>query len=62
MAKFLENEKNFKKYKRAKIDAKKTVSEAKYKSYDNFFCKLDIKIGEEDSYRRARSREKRIRY
>lgn len=55
------NEKSFNKYKIARSEAMNEVNEAKYKAYDDFYCKFDMKEGEEDIYRLARLIEKRIR-
>ena len=42
------DEKSLKKYRNAKKEAKKAVSNAKLKAYDNLYNKLDTKEGEKD--------------
>ena len=55
------NEENWEKYKVAKKDTKKAVSEAKTRAFDRLYQSLDTKDGERSIYRLAKSRERKMR-
>ena len=55
------NEVNFRSYKQACKEAKKAISEAKTRSFENFYAKLDSKDGEKDIYKLAKWRERKTR-
>ena len=55
------NKENWKKYKVAKKDTKKTVSEAKAKVFDRLYQSLGTKDGERNIYKLPRSRERKTR-
>ena len=48
-------------YRRAKLEAKKAVSEAKIKAYEEMYRKLDTKEGEQDIYKLAKTRAKKCK-
>ena len=48
-------------YKRAKLEAKKVVSEAKTKAYEEMYKKLDTKEGEQNIYKLAKTRAKKCK-
>ena len=48
-------------YRRAKLEAKKAVSEAKTKAYENMYKRLDTKEGEQDIYKLAKTRAKKCK-
>ena len=55
------DEESLKKYRDAKKEAEKAVSNAKLKAYDNFYNKLDMKDGEKDIYKLAKLRERKTK-
>ncbi len=55
------SDENLEKYKNAKKEVKKVVSEAKKKAFENFYKKLDTKEGEKDIYKIAKVRERNTR-
>ena len=52
---------NIESYKLAKSAAKRTVSVAKGKAYDDLYQRLGTKEGEKDIYRMSRIRERKTR-
>ena len=48
-------------YKRAKLEAKKAISEAKTKAYEEMYKRLDTKEGEQDIYKLAKTRAKKCK-
>ena len=52
---------NIEKYKVAKKTAKRAVSEAKGRAYEDLYQHLSMKEGENDIYRMARARDRKIR-
>ncbi|WVZ78087.1 hypothetical protein U9M48_025852 [Paspalum notatum var. saurae] len=52
---------NMERYKVAKKIAKRAVSEAKGRAYDDLYQRLSTKEGEKDIYRMARFRERKTR-
>ena len=52
---------NLEKYKLVRKEAKRAVSENKYKAYENFYKKLESKEGEKDIYKLAKVRERKSR-
>jgi hypothetical protein len=52
---------NFQRYKQANREAKKAVSEAKLRAYDDFYARLDSKDGEKNIYKLAKLRERKAR-
>ena len=52
---------NIEKYKVAKKTAKRAVSEAKGRAYEDICRRLSTKEGEKDIYRMARVRERKTR-
>lgn len=55
------NEANIQRYNAAKKKAKKSVSEARGKAYENLYHRLDTKEGEKDVYKIAKLRERKTR-
>jgi hypothetical protein len=55
------SDENIQKYKEARINAKKVVSEAKGRAYAELYRKLNMKEGENDVYKMAKLREKKMR-
>ena len=55
------SEENLKNYKEAKKVAKRAISEARSKAYENLYKRLDTKDGERDIYKLAKARERKIR-
>ena len=54
-------EESLQKYRDAKKEAKKAVSNAKLKAYDNLYNKLDTKESEKDIYKLAKLRKRKIK-
>ena len=52
---------NIEKYKVAKKTAKRVVSVAKGRAYENLYQRLSTKEGEKDIYRMARARDRKTR-
>ena len=50
-----------KKYRDAKKEAKKAVSNTKLKAYDNLYNKLDMKEDEKDIYKLEKLRERKTK-
>ena len=48
-------------YKQACKETKKVVREAKLKNYDDFYTRLDIKVGEKNIYKFTKMRERKTR-
>ena len=55
------NIEDLEKYKNAKKEAKKTVSDAKFKAYDDLYHKLGTKEGEMGIYKLAKIRDRKCR-
>ena len=55
------DEESLKKYRDAKKEVKKVISNAKLKAYDNLYNRLDTKEGEKDIYKLAKLREKKTK-
>jgi hypothetical protein len=55
------SEENIQKYKEARRNAKKAVSEARGQTYTELYRKLDTKDGANDVYKMAKLRERKIR-
>jgi hypothetical protein len=55
------SDENIQKYKEARRNAKKTVSEARGQTYTELYQKLDTKEGENDVYKMTKLRERKIR-
>ena len=55
------NIEDLEKYKNAKKEAKKAVSDAKFKAYDDLYHKLGTKEGEMGVYKLARIRDRKCR-
>ena len=55
------NKENLKKYKKANKYAKKIVSDAKNKAYDDLYNRLGTKEGEKDVFKIAKMRERKCR-
>jgi hypothetical protein len=55
------SDKNIQKYKEARRNAKKAVSEARGQAYTELYRKLDTKESENDVYNMAKLREMKIR-
>ena len=52
---------NIEKYKVAKKTAKRVVSEAKGRAYEDLYQRLSTKKGEKDIYKMARARNRKTR-
>ena len=52
---------NIEKYKVAKKTAKRAVSEAKGRAYEDLYRRLSTNEGQKDIYRMARARDRKIR-
>jgi hypothetical protein len=52
---------NIERYKVAKKTAKQAVSKARGRMYDGLYQRLGTKVGENDIYRMAKSRERKTR-
>ena len=55
------NDENKEKYKFAKKEVRRVISETKTKIFEEFYKRLDTKEGEKDIYKIARNREKKTR-
>jgi hypothetical protein len=55
------SDENIQKYKEARRNAKKTVSEARSQAYTELYRKLDTKEGENDVYNMAKLRERKTK-
>ena len=55
------NDENIEKYKIAKKEVRRVISETKIKVFENFYKRLDTKEGEKDIYKIAKCREKKTR-
>jgi hypothetical protein len=55
------SDENIQKYKKARRNAKKAVSEARGQVYTELYRKLDTKEGENDVYNMTKFREKKTR-
>ena len=55
------NDENIEKYKIAKKEVRRVISETKIKVFENFYNRLDTKKEEKDIYKIAKSREKKTR-
>ena len=54
-------EKDFKRYKYVRKEAKKGIRDVKFKTYDDLYDKLGTKDGENDVYKLAKLRERKTR-